>query len=92
MFQGPVTLTGQEGTVVHVYQAAAVCTSWTVYRNEQGAWSLRAVVKRADPFRLRQSPLLFRAPRVGGYFVWPVLQATIGADRQLTAALGPPLS
>jgi hypothetical protein len=92
MFQGAVTLRGQEATVVHVYQTAAVCKTWTVYRSEQGAWTLRAEVTRADPFRLRQGPLLFRAPRVGGYFQWPIVAATLEHPRSLTASLGPPIS
>lgn len=92
MFQGPVTLRGQEAAVIHVYQTAAVIRSWTVSRSAQGAWTLRAEVTRADPFRLRQAPLLFRAPRKGGYFAWPVLAATLESAHALTASLGPPIS
>ena len=92
MFQGDVTLRGQEGTMVWLYQTAAVCRSWTAHRTPQGKWTLRAEVTRADPFRLRQAPLLFRAPRTGGYFVWPVIGAALTAEKHLAATLGPPLS
>jgi hypothetical protein len=91
MFQGDVTLRGLEATVVWVYQTAAVCRSWTAHRTPQGRWTLRADVSRGDPFRLRQQPLLFRAPRKGGYFVWPVLAVTL-VDHHLSATLGPPMS
>lgn len=91
MFSKGVTLRGGEATVVHVYQTAAVCKSWTVSRSEHGHWTLSADVTRADPFRLRQSELLFRAPRKGGFFCWPVITAAL-VDRHLSATLGPPLS
>ena len=92
MFQGPVTLRGGEAAILLVYSTAAVIRSWTVYRSAEGAWSLRAEVTRADPFKLRQKELLFRAPRKGGYFVWPVLGAALQGSRQLVATLGPPIS
>jgi len=91
MFQGTVTLRGQEATVVWGYHTAAVCTSWTAARTEQGAWTLQATVQKADPFQLRQRPLKFTAPRVGGFFCWPIVAVTLGAGT-LSASLGPPES
>jgi len=91
MFEGTVTLRGQEATVVWGYHTAAVCTSWTAARTPQGQWTLQATLKRADPFQLRQQPLKFTAPRKGGFFCWPVVSATLGAGT-LAAGLGPPES
>ena len=83
-----LTLSGGEATVVWEYHTAAVCRAWTVYKSEQGAWSLAATVQRADPFKLRQRPLYFRAPRKGGHWCWPVRAVTLEGAR-LTAALAP---
>jgi hypothetical protein len=91
MFLDTVTLRGKEATVVWGYHTAAVCTSWTAVRTPEGRWSLQATLQRADPFQLRQQPLKFTAPRVGGYFCFPVLSATLGLGT-LAAVLGPPES
>ena len=91
MFTESVTLRGQEATVVWGYHTAAVCSSWTVTRTPQNQWSLQATLQRADPFQLRQRPLKFTAPRVGGFFCWPVLSVTLGLGT-LAGALGPPES
>jgi hypothetical protein len=91
MFTGTVSLSGVEATIVWGYRTAAVCKSWTAYRTEHGAWTLRAQLTRADPFSLRQAGLKFTAPRIGGFFCWPILGVTI--DRlSLAATLGPPES
>lgn len=93
MFSGDLTLRGQEGTVVLVYRTAAVCRSWTVQRSPQGYWTLSAQVQRVDPFILRQKDLLFRAPRKGGYFCWPVLSVSLHEpSHTLSGTLGPPVS
>jgi hypothetical protein len=89
MFQGDVTLRGQEATILWFYQTAAVCKSWTVHRTPQGQWTLRAELTRADPFRLRQRDLKFTAPRKGGFFCWPVIGVTLNA-LSLAATLGAP--
>ena len=91
MFEGDVTLRGLEATVVWGYHTAAVCSSWTVQRTPKGAWTLQATLQRVDPFQLRQQNLKFTAPRVGGFFCWPMLGVTLG-DRTLAATLGPPES
>jgi hypothetical protein len=96
VFVGPVALRGAEATIVWGYHTAAVCSAWTVERSaapRSGAgpptWTLRATLARADPFKLRQAPLKFTAPRRGGFFCWPILSVTVGAA-SLTAHLGPP--
>ena len=91
MFTGLVTLRGGEGVIVWGYHTAAVCRHWTITKSPEGAWQLQAQVQRADPFQLRQRrpPLLFRAPRKGGHFCWPVLGVSCTGST-LAAALGPP--
>ena len=89
MFTDDVTLRGVDGEVVWFYHSAAVCRSWTVHRSKQGYWTLSAQLKGADAFTLRQKGLLFKAPRKGGYFVWPVMTHAV-VDHTLSATLGPP--
>jgi hypothetical protein len=91
VFQGDVTLRGQEATIVWGFRTAAVCRSWTASRTPQGRWTVRAQVQRTDPYCLRQTPLKFTAPRVGGFFCWPIVAVTVDAQ-SLTAQLGPPES
>ncbi len=91
MFSESVTLRGQEATVVWGYRTAAVIRSWTASRTPQGRWTLIASVQRADPYTLRQQPLQFTAPRVGGFFCWPIVAVSVQAE-SLTAELGPPES
>jgi hypothetical protein len=89
MFEGDITLTGLEATVVWGYHTAAVCRSWTIRRTPKGHWTLSAVIARADAFQLRQRDLKFTAARKGGYFCWPVVSVTL-APTTLSAVLGPP--
>ena len=89
MFTEQVTLRGLEATVVWGYHTAAVCRSWTISRTPQNVWTLRADLLRADNFQLRQQPLKFTAPRIGGFFCWPIQAVTVDAQT-LTASLGPP--
>lgn len=70
---------------------AAVFRSWTVQRAGTG-WTLTGRVSRVDLFLIERGPrngLRFNAPRVGGYWSWPVQAATVARDT-LTATLGPP--
>jgi len=53
-------------------------------------WVLTATLgPTVDRFFLRQRPLIFTAPRTGGYWCWPVRELTVG-ERTIRAALGPP--
>jgi hypothetical protein len=90
MFLGDVTLRGQEGTIAWGYHTAAVFRSWVVRRTPSGGWSLSAQLQRADAFQLRQRDLKFTAPRVGGFFCWPVVAVTLTDGTNLSAQLGPP--
>jgi len=91
MFTETVTLHGLEATIVWGYHTAAVCRAWTATRTPQGQWSLQATLQRADAFQLRQRPLKFTAPRIGGFFCFPVLGLTLGAGT-VAATMGPPES
>jgi len=85
-----LTIRGLEATVVWGYHTAAVCRAWTITRTPSG-WALEASLARADAFQLRQPDLKFTAPRVGGFFCWPILSVTVGTA-SLMAQLGPPES
>ena len=86
---GDVVLRGQAAHVAWSYHTAAVCGSWTARRAEKATnWVLTTDVARVDPFVLRQKGLQFLAPRVGGYFVWPILALAVQPPI-LTATLGP---
>jgi hypothetical protein len=84
-----LVVTGGEATISWAWHTAAVCRSWRIYKSRTRAqWSLVATVTRVDPYKLQQRPLLFNAPRKGGYWCWPVKAVTL-TDKQITAALGP---
>jgi len=79
---------GGDASITWAWHCAAVVKTWRVYKQPGGRWSLVATVGRADPFKLRQRPLLFNAPRAGGHWCWPVKAVTVDGT-SLTAALGP---
>ena len=84
-----LVVTGGEATISWAWHTAAVCRSWRIYKSRTRAqWSLVATVTRVDPYKLQQRPLLFNAPRKGGFLCWPVKAVTV-MDKQITAALGP---
>lgn len=81
-------LKGTTGTVVWGYRTAVVLRAWSMARHE-GQWRLSGRVARVDPFLSRQRPLLFTAPRRGGFWAFPVMDLQVGTE-QLSARLGPP--
>lgn len=83
-----VTLRGQDAAIVWGYHTAADVKRWQVQR-AGATWQLRAELRRSDAFHLRQSGLKFAAPRVGGYFCWPIVTAPTVVGDRLTAILGP---
>ena len=85
------TLTGQEGFINWEYHTAAVVSAWRVHKAPGAPWRLAATVTRADAWMLRQegARLGFNAPRIGGYWHWPLLRVAL-AGAALTATLGPP--
>jgi hypothetical protein len=84
---------GQGGTLVWGYRTAAALRTWTITRDtdpKRGPWRLSASLARVDRFQIRQRPLIFTAPRLGGgTWCWPVLDIQVGTEA-LLARLGPP--
>lgn len=70
------------------YRDAVVLKTWAIAKSE-GHWTLTAAIARVDPYLSRQRPLLFTAPRPGGFWAWPLVDLQLGPS-QLVAKLGPP--
>jgi hypothetical protein len=86
-----LTLRGTAASIVWGHRTAALVRRWSVARGKQpGEWTLTAKVDRVDPFQLRQRPLLFTAPRQGGFWCWPVVEIVSVTAGALQARLGPP--
>jgi hypothetical protein len=83
-------LRGVGGAILWGYRQAATLRTWTIRKDADDRWTLRATLERAEPFQLRQTPLLFSAPRAGGYWAWGLDAAPQIHDGQLVAKLGPP--
>jgi len=81
-------LHGTAASLLWGYRTAVTLRAWSIKKDE-GRWTLLATVERVDAFQARQRPLLFAAPRAGGYWCWPVESLQLG-DRRLIATLGPP--
>jgi hypothetical protein len=73
-----LTVTGTTGAILWGYGVAV-----------DPVWTLTATIARVDKFQSRQAPLLFTAPRAGGYWAWPVNEISIG-ETNLWARLGSP--
>jgi hypothetical protein len=85
---------GRGGSLTWGYRTAADLTSWavnleTTAAGGDGVWKLTATLGRVDKFQIRQRPLLFTAPRIGGRWCWPVLDLQVG-ESAILAKLGPP--
>ena len=86
-----LAVTGVAGAVLWGHRTAIVVARWRIVRTKDtgGDWILSAAITRIDKFQSRQAPLLFTAPRPGGFWMWPVDAIEIG-DTSLLAYLGPP--
>jgi len=88
-----VRIRGVRGALLWHHHTAASLTAWTIRKGGDGRWRLAASLRGdANRFQLRQTPLLFTAPREGardGWWAWGVESVQVG-DRHLTATLGPP--
>jgi hypothetical protein len=82
------TLVGSGGAILWGYRTAAAVRTWRIVKTETH-WQLVAQLERVDAFGCRQKPLLFSAPRAGGFWCWPVESIDVVA-LQLVARLGPP--
>jgi hypothetical protein len=94
MFSGRnrLRLIGKGGSIVWGYRTAIAVGPWAIAREQQGnGWRLTARQSRLlDRFSARQTPLLFTAPRLGGFWAFPVLELHVGTDT-VTARIGPPV-
>ena len=84
------TVTGDAGAILWNHRVAVDLRSWRIARSQANpVWTLTATIAKVDKFQSRQTPLLFTAPRAGGYWAWPVQQISIG-ETNLWATLGSP--
>lgn len=86
--ESTLTVRGTKAALLWGWHEAITLKAWAIYK-VKGEWMLTATMERVDPFQSRQRPLLFTAPRPGGFWAWSVSNLDIGA-RQLRATLGPP--
>ena len=84
-----LTIRGAAASLVWGSRTAAELSAWRIAKVE-GQWCLAATIARVDRFQARQAPLLFTAPRPGGFWAWPIKSITVG-ESQLRAVLGPPV-
>lgn len=90
-----VALKGERGSISWGYAPAAELLHWTAIRKTSGArtWTLTAQLYRPpDSLRLKQTPLLFLAPRRQkpvGMWTFPVISIEVRGST-LRAQLGPP--
>jgi len=83
-------VTGGAGSIVWGYHDAVVLRSWRIARSQADpVWTLTATIAHVNKVQAQQRPLLFTAPRTGGYWAWPVHEISIG-DTNLWARLGSP--
>ena len=86
-----LTIHGGAGSILFGHVVAAELTSWRITRTKAdgGVWILSATITRIDRFQARRAPLLFTAPRAGGFMAWPIEAIDIG-ETSIRAHLGPP--
>jgi hypothetical protein len=86
-----LTIQGGAGSLLWGSRVAVELTSWRIVctKAEGRQWILTATIGRVDQFQARQTPLLFTAPRAGGFWAWPIEALDIG-ETSLRASLGPP--
>jgi hypothetical protein len=96
MFRGSVIVRGAGAGASILWGSnaipAATFTTWTITKGKApGEWWLAAAVGPGgiDPFKLRQSRLYFTAPRLGGFWMWPIKTVQVGTA-EIRASLGPP--
>ena len=85
-----LTVTGTAGAILWGHAPAVELHAWRIARSRADpVWTLTATIARVNKFQARQTPLLFTAPRAGGYWAFPVQQISIG-DTTIWAQLGSP--
>jgi hypothetical protein len=86
MFQN-LTIRGIDGTVVRGHRTAVRFKTWVIHKNKELVWTLSGDVSEIDTILVRQSDLLFHAPRPGP--CWPVLSIKVD-NKRVVATLGQP--
>jgi hypothetical protein len=96
MFRGSVVLRGAGAGASILWGSNAIPAArfakWTIIKGKTpGAWTLAAAVDPhgIDAFKIRQSRLYFTAPRLGGFWMWPIKSVAVGTA-EIRAELGPP--
>jgi hypothetical protein len=84
-----LALHGGAASLLWGHREAAALGPWRITRADRGRWYLSATIARANPFMLRQRPLLFTAPRTRGFWAWGIEAIEVGPGT-LYARLGPP--
>ena len=84
-----LALHGGAASIVWGYRPEVELRSWRIAKSE-GTWKLSGTIARVDKAQAGHRPLLFTAPRPGGYWAWPIVEIAIG-ESSLRATLGPPV-
>lgn len=86
--QNAFRLRGSRAEILWGYRTAATISSWSISRKKD-VWTLTAKAEHVDEYQARQRPLMFTAPRPGGFWSWPIESLHVGPS-QLVAELGQP--
>lgn len=84
-----IRIRGAAGEILWGYRPAATFSRWTIRKGGREIWVLMGTIVRVEPFAIRQTPLLFSAPRDKGFWMWGVDRIEVG-DKTIVAYLGPP--
>ena len=86
-------LFGKAGTVLWGYRPAVELTAWRIVQDKTKQWILVGTPRRVDAFGLRQTPLMFTAPRPetrDGFWSWGIEKIVECGPARIVAWLGPP--
>jgi hypothetical protein len=83
------SISGVVGRIEWAYHVAAELQGYVVTRSPENRWSLVATPTRADPFQLRQRPLVFVGPTAHGDLCFPIESIDVGPT-YIKATLGAP--
>ena len=69
---------GTAGALLWGYREAATMRNWTIQKGGDGQWRLTATLARAEPYQLRQRPLLIDAKVTSARGSWWLEEAFRG--------------
>lgn len=87
--ESSLTIRGTTASLLWRGVDAVGIRAWAIFKRD-GAWMLTAKLTHINAYRSRQRPLVFTAPRRGGFWQWPLETLELGAT-ELRARLGPPV-